>query len=65
MGDDYDEEEYFICRKCKSKSEKVFNEKTNKPYTLCENCRSKCRSKGNKKMRKVKICQIGKKEVLK
>ena len=49
VGDNYDvEEEYLTCKKCKSKCEKVLNEKTNKPYTLCEKCRSKCGSKGEK-----------------
>ena len=48
MCDDYEEEEYFKCKKCQSKCEKVINEKTNKPYTLCDKCRSKCGSKSKK-----------------
>jgi len=46
--EEYDEDEYFKCRKCKLICEKIINEKTNKPYTLCGNCRAKCGSKNKK-----------------
>ena len=42
--EEYDENVYFKCKKCKSICEKVLNERTNKPFTICENCRAKCGS---------------------
>ena len=46
--EEYDENVYFKCKKCKSICEKTINERTNKFYTICENCRAKCGSKSKK-----------------
>lgn len=46
--EEYDEDEYFKCRKCKLICQKIMNERTNKPFTTCENCRAKCGSKNKK-----------------
>ena len=46
--EEYDEDEYFKCKKCKLICEKIINERTNKPFTTCENCRAKCGSKNKK-----------------
>jgi hypothetical protein len=42
--EEYNEDEYFKCKKCKTICEKIINERTNKPFTICENCRAKCGS---------------------
>ena len=51
--EDFDDDEYFKCKKCKKTAEKIINERTNKLYTICENCRSKCGNKNNKTIAKL------------
>ena len=53
MNEEYDEDEYFKCKKCKSICEIIINERTNKPFTICENCRIKCGSKNKKNKNEV------------
>ena len=45
MSDDGEYDEQIICKKCKTKTEIIINERTDKPYTLCEGCRMRCGSK--------------------